>query len=59
MLSGKSKIIARTIKSKGHSYSQLFIYLPKNLVTDSAFPLKAGDEIEIRAQGKQLVIEKV
>ena len=57
MLQAKSKVSKRTVKPKGRSYTQLFIYLPKGLVNDSAFPFKADDAIMIRVDGEGLRIE--
>lgn len=58
MLQAETKIAERTVKAKGRPYSQLYIYLPQDLVKDSQFPFKANDIIQITAEGKKLIIEK-
>jgi hypothetical protein len=59
MLEARTKISERMVRAKGREYSQLIIYLPKDLVKDSAFPFEAGDLIEIRIEGQGLRIEKI
>ena len=34
------------------------IYLPKNLIEDSLFPIKSNDKLIAKIEGKKLVIEK-
>jgi len=38
---------------------RIYIYCPKTLVEDSQFPLKVGDKVRIRIEGKKLVVEKI
>lgn len=59
MLEADSKISERIVKAKGHTYKQLFIYLPKDLVNDSQFPLKAEDPITIRVDHQGLRIDLI
>lgn len=48
MLKGKGRIINRPTKTAGKDYDKFFVYLPTNLVRDSAFPFKVGDAVVIR-----------
>jgi len=34
------------------------LYVPADLVKDSAFPLKAGEKVKIRIEGNKLIVEK-
>lgn len=34
------------------------IYLPNNFATDSQFPFKADDELEVVIQGDKLVVQR-
>lgn len=49
-LSGKGRIIQ---PSKG----KLVIYVPAKVHNDSAFPFKAREDVEIKIDGKKLIIE--
>lgn len=48
------------VKTKIYTNRQgkVFIFLPKKLTQDSAFPFQPGDQIIIRIEGGRLVIEK-
>ncbi|MCJ7631944.1 hypothetical protein MUP77_06060 [Candidatus Bathyarchaeota archaeon] len=59
MLQVESKISQRTVTSKGKRYAQYYIYLPKDLVNDSAFPFKSEDRVVVQIEDERLVIEKV
>jgi len=48
MLEGKGRIINRPTKTAGKDYDKFFVYLPTNLVRDSAFPFKVGEAVVIR-----------
>ena len=58
MLQAESKISERTVKSKEHEYQQYYIYLPKALTTDSAFPFNPNDKIILKIEGDNLIITK-
>jgi len=45
----------RIYKSNGRSS----IYIPAGLINDSAFPFKLEDRLEIRIEGKRLIVERV
>lgn len=59
MIKGVGKVINRPTKTGGKLYDKFFIYIPISVAKDSAFPFKPGDEVEVRIEGKRLVIEKV
>jgi len=48
-LEGKSTITGRR--------DALYIYIPKEVVSDSTFPFKLKDQVNIKIQVKKLVIE--
>lgn len=50
---GKGKIVNR-----GKKYSKIFIYIPKEVSSDTSFPFKAGEDVTVKIEGKRLVIEK-
>jgi ABC-type Mn2+/Zn2+ transport system ATPase subunit len=58
MLESDAKLIERIIKVRGHRYSQLIIYVPRGLATDSAFPFKPRDMVRVSISGKTLTIQK-
>jgi hypothetical protein len=47
---GKGKIYGTNGKA--------WIYIPKDVANDSAFPFKVGDPVKIRVEGEKLIIEK-
>lgn len=55
MLQAATQIRQRIVKSKGHTYEQTLIFIPRDIAKDSAFPFKSGDSITIK--DKTLVIE--
>lgn len=59
MLQVESRISSRVVTAKGKKYAQLYIYLPKDLVKDSAFPFKSDDKVLVHIQNRRLVIEKM
>lgn len=60
MLEGKGRVINRPTKTAGKEYDKFFIYLPTNLVRDSAFPFKIGEMTTIRIDPEKgiLIISK-
>jgi hypothetical protein len=54
-------LIGRTTKIAGKQYKQVLLYLPTDLVGDSAFPLSVGSpcEITIDMKQKQLVVKPI
>ncbi|MEM2293858.1 MAG: hypothetical protein QXX41_11340 [Nitrososphaerota archaeon] len=44
---------SRIYKTDGRHY----LYLPKDLVTDSSFPLDIEKKVIVRIEGKRLVVE--
>ncbi|MCJ7632595.1 hypothetical protein MUP77_09420 [Candidatus Bathyarchaeota archaeon] len=59
MLEAKSTLVERRVKAKGHDYTQYIIYIPKDIVKDSQFKLKAKDILTIRLETPtRLIIEK-
>jgi len=51
--SGKGKIVDRGVK-----YPKIFIYVPMDVVKDSTFPFKVGEDVEITIEGEMLVVRK-
>jgi hypothetical protein len=58
MLEADAKLIERIIHVKGHKYSQIIIYVPRILATDSAFPFKPKDIVRLNISGKKLTVQK-
>jgi hypothetical protein len=58
MLESDARLIERIIKVKGRKYSQIIIYVPRSLATDSAFPFKPKDMVRIHISGKELTVRK-
>ena len=50
---GKGKVIDR-----GKKYKKIFIYIPKEVASDTSFPFKIGDHVTVKIEGKKLIIEK-
>jgi len=50
---GKGKVVDR-----GKKYRKIFIYIPKEVAMDTAFPFKIGEDVTVRIEGKKLIIEK-
>jgi CxxC motif-containing protein len=51
---GKGKVVDR-----GGKYSKTFIYIPKEVASDTSFPFKKGEDVTVRIEGKKLIIEKL
>jgi hypothetical protein len=50
---GKGKIVDR-----GWKYPKIFVYIPKEVASDTSFPFKIGENVTVRIDGQRLVIEK-
>ncbi|MEM3460895.1 MAG: hypothetical protein QXN36_04075 [Candidatus Bathyarchaeia archaeon] len=50
---GKGKIVDR-----GKKYRKIFIYIPKEVSSDTSFPFKIGEDVTVKIEGKKLIIEK-
>lgn len=50
---GKGKVVDR-----GKNYSKIFIYIPKEVSTDTSFPFRVGEDVTVKIDGKRLIIEK-
>ena len=50
---GKGKIVDR-----GKKYRKIFIYIPKEVSSDTSFPFKVGEDVTVTIEGKRLIIEK-
>jgi len=51
--SGKGKVVDR-----GYKYPKIFIYIPRGVTADTAFPFKIGEDITVTIEGNKLIIEK-
>ena len=51
--SGKGKVVDR-----GYKYPKIFIYIPRDIAADTAFPFKIGEDITVTIEGNKLIIEK-
>ena len=58
MLEADARLVERIINVRGHKYSQIIIYVPRGLATDSAFPFKPRDMVRLSISGKTLAIQK-
>ncbi len=50
---GRGKVVDR-----GNKYRKIFIYIPKEVASDTSFPFKPGEDVTVKIEGKRLVIEK-
>ncbi|MEM2897489.1 MAG: hypothetical protein QXG01_07995 [Candidatus Bathyarchaeia archaeon] len=44
---GKGKVV-----DGGKKYRKIFIYIPKEVLSDTSFPFKIGDDVIVRIDGK-------
>lgn len=58
MRKGKGRFFNRPSVSKGKKYDKFFIYIPTKVATDTNFPLRDGDRIEVEIVRHTLVIKK-
>jgi len=52
--SGKGKVVDRGVK-----YPKIFIYVPKDVATDTGFPFKIGEDVTVTIEADRLIIEKM
>ncbi len=52
--SGKGKVVDRGVK-----YPKVFIYLSMDVVKDSTFPFKTGEDVTVTIENDRLIIEKL
>ena len=51
---GKGKVVDR-----GKKYRKIFIYIPKEVSSDTSFPFEVGEDVTVRIENdKRLIIEK-
>lgn len=50
---GKGKIVDR-----GKKYRKIFVYIPKEVSSDTSFPFKIGEDVIVKIDGERLIIEK-
>ncbi|MEM1552206.1 MAG: hypothetical protein QXH03_06025 [Candidatus Bathyarchaeia archaeon] len=50
---GKGKVVNR-----GKKYRKIFIYIPKEVSSDTSFPFKVGEDVTVKIDGERLIIEK-
>jgi hypothetical protein len=51
VLKGKGRILP-------HIRGGYYIYISKDVVSDSAFPFKAPEDVSVRIEGRKIVVEK-
>lgn len=54
----KTKLIVTEKKVGNRVYKYARVYLPRKLFTDSRFPFKADDALEVKIVGRHLVVKK-
>jgi len=52
--SGKGKVVNR-----GTKYPKIFIYIPRDVATDTSFPFKVGEDVTVTIEGDSLTIRKM
>jgi hypothetical protein len=50
---GKGKVVDR-----GKKYRKIFIYIPKEVSSDTSFPFTIGEDVTVRIEREKLIIEK-
>lgn len=59
-LESNGSFIPRKNTSKGKKYTRYYIYLPTDLVNDSAFPFSLEKQnVKIKIDGNKLVVRKI
>ena len=48
----------RPVESRGKEYQSAYVTIPSEMVKDTSFPFKIGDQLVIRIEGKRLVLEE-
>jgi hypothetical protein len=51
--SGKGKVVDR-----GFKYPKIFVYIPKDVATDTNFPFQIGEDVTVTIDGDKLIIGK-
>jgi len=51
--SGKGKVVDR-----GYKYRKLFVYIPKDVANDTAFPFEVGEDVTVTIDNDRLIIQK-
>jgi len=61
MLESESKLVNRPTQTGGKMYDKFYVYIPREISKDSAFPFKANQKLKVRidVENKRLVIEKL
>ena len=50
---GKGKVVDR-----GGKYPKIFIYVPMDVVKDSAFPFEVGEDVSVTIDDDRILVEK-
>lgn len=58
MREGRARLTNRPSTVGGKTYDKFYIYIATQVVKDSNFPFKVGDELRVRIEGDKLIIEK-
>lgn len=51
---GKGKVVDR-----GTKYPKIFVYVPRIVATDTAFPFQIGEDVTVTIRNDKLIIEKM
>jgi hypothetical protein len=51
--SGKGKVVDRGVR-----YPKVFVYVPKLVADDTAFPFQVGEDVAVTIEDGRLIIEK-
>lgn len=54
-----ARINVKTIKSKGHVYTQRWVYLPGELFESGKFPFLDREKVVLVIEGDRVIIEKL
>jgi hypothetical protein len=54
-----ARINVKTIKSKGHRYTQRWVYLPADLVDSGKFPFRDREKVLLVIEGERVIIQKL
>jgi hypothetical protein len=52
--SGKGKVVDRGVR-----YPKVFVYVPKLVADDTAFPFQVGEDVTVTIEDDRLIIEKL
>ena len=61
MLESESKLVNRPTQTGGKMYDKFYVYIPRQVSNDSAFPFKANQKVKVRidVENMRLIIEKI